>query len=109
MNSLLMKPLDAEILAYASDSIFALSLARPNTLQAVLSKLVEMGNPTVSELIQKLVEIISTQQQNQHQKLQKGEVVVGLGSPGLERFVSLNPYRKLFAKTIMEARLLFAK
>ncbi|KAJ3359354.1 Exportin-4 [Kappamyces sp. JEL0680] len=105
MQSLLLKPLDTSILNEASDSVFALSLCCPTTLQQILSSLVsETASRTMAPQIQKLLQVMGEQHQKQHERLSQGLVEIGWGSPGLERYPSLRPYRKLFTNVIIEAR-----
>lgn len=101
MESLLTKPLDTSILNEAADTVFALSLCCPNTLQNLFSSLMTGSMP---KIINELVKVIAEQHQKQSDRLAQGNLKIGWGSPGLERYPSLRPYRKLFATFILEAR-----
>lgn len=103
IQGLLMKPLDSSNLSAASDSVFALGLCCPDVLNQILIS-ISTGSEFLQPLTQQLIACISDNQQKQLAKLMQGSMQIGWGGPGLERFPSLNPYRKLFAKLVIDAR-----
>jgi hypothetical protein len=100
LSALLLKPLDNSILDTAADSVFALSLARRATFEALMQILLSRPNgDKVGGLM------IVVREQHSKQDLKLADIKVGWGAPGLERLPSLNNYRKLFREFINEARI----
>ncbi|KAJ3275135.1 Exportin-4 [Terramyces sp. JEL0728] len=105
MEALLIKPLDTTILDDAANTVFALAIVRPATIQALFNNLVERRiNHSMGEHINKLMQSISENHQKTYQKLVDGTFQIGWGSAGLERYPSLNGFRKLFITFILESR-----
>ncbi|KAJ3323580.1 Exportin-4 [Boothiomyces sp. JEL0866] len=105
MEALLIKPLDTTILDDAANTVFALAIVRPNTIQALFNNLLERRiNRSMEGHINKLMQSISENHQKQYQKLVQGTFQIGWGSAGLERYPSLNGFRKLFTSFILESR-----
>jgi hypothetical protein len=105
MSTLLMRPLDTTTIRDAADCVFALSMARPQTIQTIMNNFGQQSQSgVVIESIGKLLQTMFEQHQKQKEKLLAGNFLIGWGSPGLERFPSLNPYRKMFHMFIIQTR-----
>jgi hypothetical protein len=105
MAALLMKPLDLSVLKDAADCVFALYMCRPSTFQKVLGGFAqESQNSYIQEAAQKLMQVMLEQHAKQKDKLVSGQFPIGWGSPGLERYPSLNAYRKSFHSFIVQSR-----
>jgi hypothetical protein len=105
MTALLMKPLDLSVLKDAADCVFALYMCRPPTFQNILGSFAqESQNSFIQESAQKLLQLMMDQHAKQKEKLVSGQFPVGWGSPGLERYPSLNAYRKTFHSFIVQSR-----
>jgi hypothetical protein len=104
MKNILLKPLDANILREAADAIFALALARPTTLEHLFQSLLSDPNSTIHETAGPLLQSISIHRQSFSEKLSSGQIEIGWGSPGLERYPSLNQFRKLFRVFVIDVR-----
>ena len=105
MTTLLVKPLDTAILRDAADCVFGLFMARPQTFESITHTFAHQSASTIiQESVQKLLKVMVEQHHKQKEKLVGGQFPVGWGSPGLERYPSLNQYRKLFHSFIIESR-----
>lgn len=105
VQDLLLTPLDMNIVSNASDSVFALSMCCPDTLKHIFSSL--LSGPAAQLMtphVNQLMKVMSEQQRKQLEKLAQGQIEIGWGSPGLERYPSLNSYRKIFRAFISEGR-----
>ena len=105
MQNTILKPLDTSILDPVAFTVFALGLARPQTLRNLFSSIVSgPRSASLQEAMEKLTNVMNEQLNNQNSKLQQGKVQVGWGAPGLDRLPSLNVYRKMFVSFVMESR-----
>ena len=104
-QALLLKPLDTSILPEAANCFFALSLSRPVTFESLLNSFASQSqNNHILHSSQKLGQIMVDNHSKQLEKLMAGQFTIGWGSPGLERYPSLNSYRKIFQQFILESR-----
>ena len=86
LQALLTKPLDMTIVNDAADSVFALSMCCPDTIQQILSSLLSgPAAEAMSTHVNNLMRCLSEQHEKQLEKLVKGTIQIGWGSPGLER------------------------
>ena len=105
LQGLLTEPLDLNILENAADSVFAVSMCVPDTLQNLFTSLLSgPASAVMTPHINQLMQILSEQHQKQLEKLVQGQIEIGWGSAGLERYPSLKPYRKMFRIFILEGR-----